>query len=218
MGPDSTLPAVHDVKTTAQSLRQSAEENGGKHMKCPRCGSELDKKRAHPIGFPSISKAKLGAWGELQVQRDLLLLDIDSAHMTTDTGVDLVAYTTTDEKRLRFTIQVKTRTPRGNFYSWGVEKDKLNDADIFALVMRDVSRCPESEETWYLTRAEFQENATDVDDLRRLKFRRGSTPTKTFSCENSFSGFKGLPGLRRCIAQLVGERRDEKRAAAARAM
>jgi hypothetical protein len=36
--------------------------------------------------------AQTGAWGVLHVQRDLLTLGIDSAPMTTDSGIDLLAY------------------------------------------------------------------------------------------------------------------------------
>jgi len=39
-----------------------------------------------------LSTAKIGRAGELLVQYRLLLLGIDSAPMTTDAGIDLVAY------------------------------------------------------------------------------------------------------------------------------
>ncbi len=49
--------------------------------------------------------AKIGRAGELLVQYRLLLLGIDSSPMSTDAGIDLVAYSST--KRLPTTIQVK---------------------------------------------------------------------------------------------------------------
>jgi hypothetical protein len=44
--------------------------------------------------------------GELLVQYELLRHGMDSAPMTTDSGVDLVAYS--PDKKTSFTIQVKT--------------------------------------------------------------------------------------------------------------
>lgn len=53
-----------------------------------------------------LSTAQIGKAGEVLVQYRLLLLGIESAPMTTDTGVDLVAYASGREEAL--TIQVKT--------------------------------------------------------------------------------------------------------------
>ena len=47
----------------------------------------------------------IGRMGELLVQYELLRLGIDSSPMTTDSGIDLVAYS--PDKRRSFTIQVK---------------------------------------------------------------------------------------------------------------
>lgn len=49
----------------------------------------------------------IGAAGELLVQYKLLKLGIDSSAMTTDSGIDLVAYSPVS--KLAFTIQVKTK-------------------------------------------------------------------------------------------------------------
>lgn len=53
-----------------------------------------------------LTKAQIGRAGELLVQYRLLLLGVESAPMSTDTGIDLVAYSpTTNEPS---TVQVKT--------------------------------------------------------------------------------------------------------------
>jgi hypothetical protein len=54
----------------------------------------------------ALTKAQIGRCGEIYVQFRLLLLEIESAPMTTDTGIDLVAYSSKTLKP--HTIQVKT--------------------------------------------------------------------------------------------------------------
>lgn len=61
-----------------------------------------------------MSTLHIGTAGELLVQYRLIRLGIDSARMTTDSGIDLVAYP--PESRRTFTVQVKTvekSTPAG---------------------------------------------------------------------------------------------------------
>lgn len=53
-----------------------------------------------------LSTAQIGKCGELLVQYRLLLLGVESASMSTDTGIDLVAYSS--RRALPVTIQVKT--------------------------------------------------------------------------------------------------------------
>lgn len=53
-----------------------------------------------------ISKAQIGRAGELLVQQKLLLRGFESSQMTTDSGIDLVAFSPKRKKVL--TIQVKT--------------------------------------------------------------------------------------------------------------
>ena len=84
-----------------------------------------------------LTTQQIGKCGELLVQYKLLLNGIESAQMTTDSGIDLVAYTSHLKKAL--TIQVKTNLkpkPGG-----GKGKDALDwwlpkksDAQFFALV------------------------------------------------------------------------------------
>jgi len=53
------------------------------------------------------STRHIGAAGELLVQYKLIKQGVDSARMTTDSGIDLVAYSDKGEKA--YTIQVKTK-------------------------------------------------------------------------------------------------------------
>lgn len=52
-----------------------------------------------------LAPAQIGKCGELLVQYQLLLSGIESAHLTTDTGIDLIAYS--KQKNEPITIQVK---------------------------------------------------------------------------------------------------------------
>ena len=54
----------------------------------------------------SLATAQIGRCGELLVQYSLLLRGIESAPMSTDTGIDLVAYSPTT--KLPYSVQVKT--------------------------------------------------------------------------------------------------------------
>jgi hypothetical protein len=58
-------------------------------------------KAKHPI-----TKQQIGRCGELLVQMKLLLNGIESSQMTTDSGIDLVAYSSGRSKAI--TVQVKT--------------------------------------------------------------------------------------------------------------
>lgn len=55
---------------------------------------------------PKLSTQQIGKLGELLVQYQLLKLGIETAHLTTDAGIDLVAYS--KESAAPKTIQVKT--------------------------------------------------------------------------------------------------------------
>ena len=60
---------------------------------------------------PRLTTQQIGRFGELLVHFDLLRYGIESAPMTTDAGVDLVAYAGSKGRSL--TIQVKTNlTPK----------------------------------------------------------------------------------------------------------
>jgi hypothetical protein len=85
----------------------------------------------------SLTNAQIGRAGEILVQYRLLLLGIESAPMTTDAGVDLVAYS--PKTKAPRTVQVKTSLgprPAGGRGSlaldWWVPDD--SPAQLVALV------------------------------------------------------------------------------------
>ena len=99
------------------------------------------------------STAQIGKAGELLVQLRLLMAGIDSSPMTTDAGVDLVAYS--PGKRRAKTIQVKTNKkakPGGGkgklALDWWIPDS--SPAQYFALVDLRSSRI------WLLTMAELR--------------------------------------------------------------
>ena len=84
-----------------------------------------------------LTNAQIGKSGELLVQYKLLKYGIESSQLTTDTGIDLVAFSSKKEKA--FTIQVKTNlNPKPGGGSGKLALDWwLRDnspADIVALV------------------------------------------------------------------------------------
>ena len=104
----------------------------------------------------ALSKAQIGKSGELLVQYRLLLCGIESAPMSTDTGVDLVAFSPSDGNAR--TIQVKTNLkakPGGGTgkeaLDWWLRED--SPAELVALV--DLS----GEQIWLMTHAEVEEIA-----------------------------------------------------------
>lgn len=104
----------------------------------------------------TLSTAQIGRAGELLVQLRLLALGIESAPLTTDTGVDLVAYSPFRTEAV--TIQVKTNLkpkPGGGkgkpALDWWIAV--ANPAQYVALV--DIS----TESVWLLSAAERAEAA-----------------------------------------------------------
>jgi hypothetical protein len=100
----------------------------------------------------ALKTAQIGKAGEVLVQYRLLLMGIESAPMTTDNGVDLVAYAPGRKEAL--TIQVKTNLrakPGGGkgkaLLNWWI--GEAVPAQLIALV--DLS----SESVWLLRREEF---------------------------------------------------------------
>jgi len=98
-----------------------------------------------------LKKAQIGKCGELLVQYQLLLNGIESAHLTTDAGVDLVAYSS---KNKPITIQIKSNLKpkqaggKGKLaLDWWVPDD--NPADLLAFV--DLSRS----KVWVMSKNEI---------------------------------------------------------------
>jgi hypothetical protein len=104
----------------------------------------------------SLATQQIGRLGELLVQFELLRYGIDSAPMTTDAGIDLVAYSS---KKLRsYTIQVKTNLrpkPGGGkgavAIDWWISEDC--PAELYALA--DIS----TRRVWLLTKEELRSSA-----------------------------------------------------------
>lgn len=108
----------------------------------------------------------IGSAGELLVQYKLLKFGIDSAAMTTDSGVDLVAYSPKSNRS--FTIQVKTKEKP----SQGGGKGKLSlvwdlrDSSPAELVaVTDLS----TDSVWIFTHAEYEKYAQQHSENGILK-------------------------------------------------
>lgn len=121
-----------------------------------------------------LTTQQIGRLGELLVQYELLRYGIESAPMTTDTGVDLVAYSETRGRP--FTIQVKTNfapKPGGGkgapALDWWVSEDC--PAEIYAFA--DVS----SRRVWLLTQQELVSKAQQRSN-GRLHFYMSTNPGK----------------------------------------
>lgn len=112
-----------------------------------------------------ISTAQIGRCGELLVQYRLLLRGIESAALTTDSGIDLVAYGA--RSRSPFTIQVKSNLApkRGGgkgklSLDWWIPES--SPAQFHALV--DLS----TERVWILTHQELLASAQQRSSSGRL--------------------------------------------------
>jgi hypothetical protein len=108
----------------------------------------------------------IGAAGELLVQYKLQKNGIDSARMTTDSGIDLVAYS--PKTKRAYTIQVKTKnvpTPGGGKGKLSLAWDLhiSSPAELIALV--DLS----TDSVWLFTHAEFEEYAQQHSEKDNLK-------------------------------------------------
>jgi hypothetical protein len=119
-----------------------------------------------------LSTQQIGRLGELLVQYELLRYGIESAPMTTDTGVDLVAYS--DIRGRSFTIQVKTNLapkPGGGkgapAIDWWVSEDC--PAEIYAFAEVSTRR------VWLFTKQELA-SAAQQRSNGRLHFYMYTNP------------------------------------------
>jgi len=110
-----------------------------------------------------LTTAQIGKCGELLVQYRLLLLGVESSPMSTDTGIDLVAYSPT--RHTAHTIQVKANErpkPGGGkgkaALDWWLRED--SPAELVALV--DLS----SEAVWMFRHEELVEHAQQISSGR----------------------------------------------------
>jgi len=103
-----------------------------------------------------VTTQHIGAAGEILVQYQLLKLEIDSARLTTDSGVDLVVYSPSDGGAT--TVQVKTMrspTPAGGSGKAAVGWNFPNSckADLLALTLLSTN------EVWLFTLDEARRKA-----------------------------------------------------------
>lgn len=161
-------------------------------------------KKIRGLAGDKMGSARLGAWGALLVQADLLLCGIDSARLTTDDGVDLFAFS---RRTGSFGVQVKTTSPKsaksGDYFSWHVRRDKISRADLFAFVTYHGDEA----HVWYLDRSEFN---------RRSRPRGGPKPTRVlrmhlggktkFEMVEAFDQCKSCLGLQQFIDSRVAGR------------
>lgn len=122
-----------------------------------------------------LTTAQIGRAGELLVQQQLLLHGIESAPLTTDTGVDLVAFS--PRKRDAVTIQVKANLkpkPSGGTgkpaLDWWVPDD--SPADLLAFVDLQSSR------VWLVENESLKEIAQQHPE-GRYHFFMATDPTAT---------------------------------------
>ena len=114
------------------------------------------RKKAESSADRTLTTSQIGRCGELLVQLLLLMRGIESAPMTTDSGVDLVAYSSESAKPA--TIQVKTNLrpkPGGGKGKKGLDWwiDEKCPAQLVALV--DI----ESQRVWLFTIEEMATNS-----------------------------------------------------------
>ena len=119
------------------------------------------------------TKAQIGRAGELLVQQKLLLKGIESAPLTTDSGIDLVAFS--PKRRDAVTIQVKANLEpkpsggRGKLHlDWWVRDD--SPADLLAFVDLESGR------VWLVKNSELQALAQQHPE-GRYHFFMATDPT-----------------------------------------
>ncbi|MCG6280105.1 hypothetical protein [Vibrio diabolicus] len=108
----------------------------------------------------------IGAVGELLVQYKLLKHGVDSALMTTDSGIDLVAYSPKTNRP--YTIQVKTKespSKSGGKGKLSLAWDLRANSPAELVAITDLS----TDSVWLFTHAEFTEFAQQHSEKGNLK-------------------------------------------------
>jgi len=108
----------------------------------------------------------IGKAGELLVQYKLLKFGIDSAAMTTDSGIDLVAYSPRNQRA--YTIQVKTKnkaSPGGGKGKLSLAWDLRDDSPADLVATTDLS----TDSVWLFTHSEFEAFAQQHSAKGNLK-------------------------------------------------
>lgn len=149
---------------------------------------------------PALTKAQIGRCGELLVQYRLLTHGIESSALTTDAGVDLVAYAPRLARAL--TVQVKTNLrpkPAGGrgkpALDWWLRED--SPADLVALT--DLSR----NRVWLFRHEEFDRLAQQRSSgkLHFYFYVGAENPKAGQSVESDYEAF----ALENRIAELFGQ-------------
>ena len=124
--------------------------------------------------FATLKTAQIGRCGELLVQWKLLLRGIESAPMTTDSGIDLVAYAPPSSGAV--TIQVKTNLqpkPSGGKGKLALDwwLSQASPAQLVALVDLSTSR------VWLITHENLERTLAQQKSGGRLHFYMYTDPT-----------------------------------------
>ncbi len=120
----------------------------------------------------------IGKAGELLVQYKLIKAGIDTSHMTTDAGIDLVAYSPRNNKA--FTIQVKTQekpTPGGGKGKLAINWDLRGTSPAELVATVDLS----TDSVWLFSHAEFTELAqqhSSKDNYKLYMYKDDDIKTK----------------------------------------
>jgi len=113
------------------------------------------------------STQHIGSAGELLVQYKLLKFGVDSAAMTTDSGIDLVAYSPRNQRP--YTIQVKSKgnpTHGGGRGKLSLVWDLRDDSPADLVVVTDLS----TDSAWLFTHKEYEKYAQQHSEKGMLKF------------------------------------------------
>ena len=146
-----------------------------------------------------ITTDQKGKSGELLVIYRLLRYGIESAHLTTDQGVDLVAYHSTSRRPM--TIQVKTASARrvgksSRCIGWTLNRNC--PAHYIALV--DFDR----EKVWLMDFASFMQRAQQQKQNARLWFYVETPKRKSVNLESILDGLT----IEESVPRIFGVERD----------
>ncbi len=111
-----------------------------------------------------LTSQQVGRCGELLVQYHLLKEGIESAPMTTDSGIDLVAFSSGVAAAKPITIQVKTSRHRSDQTSAWVLWEVPGDCHTDYVAIVDLDR----NKAWMLPTQEFLQKGTKAGSNRRL--------------------------------------------------
>ena len=137
-------------------------------------------------GMAPLTTQQIGKCGELLVQYLLLREGVESSPMTTDTGIDLVAFSAGKV----ITIQVKTSTHRSDSTSSWVEWAVPITCPASHVAIVDL----QADDGWILPTAEFHKRGTKAGTNRRLMWSTDSR-WKSPLAESDFQQYKIGPGV-----------------------